>query len=171
MIDPSHPILAPAMDIAREAHAGQTYGREPEELKDYFDYHVMGVAETLNDRWGDFFPDLPGWWSFSDNRMLVFAAMILHDSIEDSPDPDRVREQIREAFPEVVSQFVEGMTKPKGAEYAEYIIDMRGRSPLKTVVRALKQADLTFNIRHSKRGAALSKYLLSLHLLSPQNNV
>lgn len=117
LVHPSS-FIQHAADFARLAHRGQTdkVGR------DYFDHHVMGVAELLQP-YGD----------------LLTISGLLHDTVEDT---GVTLEQIEAEFGPCVTQTVDGVTR----RWDETYLDMIARAAADPRSRVVKLADNWHNL-------------------------
>ena len=154
-IKEQHRVYAIAYAIAERAHAGQF--RHLPDARPYFE-HVKDVAALM-----------PTW--------ELKTVAILHDAIEDTTDkPEGIKvteDSLKAAgIPLNIVQGVVAMTKPKGADYEQYIQEkVKGNA----LARAVKLADNYVNLKD--RLAALiagdttaeekvHKYGLSLKILT-----
>lgn len=93
-----------ALQLALEAHAGQTRdGREGEWRRPYF-VHPVQVAAKLSE------------WGAADETL--FAAALLHDVLEDTSVPAQT---IRQQFGDVVLRWVEELTCSPDRDKVEYL--------------------------------------------------
>lgn len=151
-------MIEKAKKIAAKVHKGQKYGSE-----DYFDYHVMGVAEKVKERFYEHVQT--EYWGSPVTCNCVIAAAILHDAVEDASDKEKpqVIQSIIDSFPVMVYELVIALTKDPDDEYADYILSLL-EHPYSIVLRLIKLCDLEFNI-DSDKGSRLSKYLLAQYIL------
>jgi len=124
------PRFAEALTYAERVHAGQT--RKGMSIP--YIAHPLGVASIALEHGA--------------NEDEAIAAL-LHDAIEDSPDPRLVKEDIRRRFGAAVAAIVEGCSdsetqpKPPWRERKErYVAHLRGASPSICLVSA---ADKLYN--------------------------
>lgn len=119
-----------AHDLARLAHAGQTYNNQP-----YFDKHILGVRKLAMQM---------------DPSPEISQVAYLHDIVEDTPVTLALLEDF--GFGPDVVRAVDVLTHEPGTTYDQYIEwivgedDEQGASDL---VRVVKWADLTFNWVHA----------------------
>lgn len=125
-----NPLIALAESIARDAHAGQRYGKH-----DYYEHHVCGVvSEVLN-----FFDE-------QDDDAVIVA--ILHDAIEDSDFT--LKDLDDHGFPSHIIAAVDAITKRYfGETYDEYM----DRVKQNDLAQIVKIADSMFNLRSSREEA------------------
>lgn len=93
-------VYEKAYNLAFKYHSGQEYGD-----KDYFQYHLIGVVESIIRKWGD------------GNRDLM-AVAILHDILEDT---DLTEQELRKVVGKDVTKCVVALTKQEGEQYDAYI--------------------------------------------------
>ena len=129
---PSTARFAEALTYAERVHAGQS--RKGTSIP--YIAHPLGVASIALEHGA--------------NEDEAIAAL-LHDAIEDSPDPPRVKEDIRRRFGTAVATIVEGcsdsetLPKPPWRERKErYITHLREASPS---IRLVSAADKLYNAR------------------------
>ena len=137
--------FADALTDAARAHAGQS--RKGTRIP--YIAHPLGVASIALEH------------GASEDEAI---AALLHDAIEDSPDPLRVKEDIRRRFGAAVAAIVEGCSdsetrpKPPWRERKErYVVHLRQASPS---VRLVSASDKLHNARailadHEEVGEAL----------------
>ena len=131
--------LKPILDYAREAHKGQKYGNG----KDYFEYHILGVAEYAKQE------------AEAHQLSPVIAEMvaILHDILEDTDTKlsDLIILLVKHYGSgrtyETVLDAVKQITKEKDEGYYQYIKRLNNEYAL-----IVKAADLAFNIENSYKG-------------------
>ncbi len=137
-------LLAKALQIAIEAHAGQTdrYG------KPYIEHPLRVMANCK-----------------SQEEKIV---AVLHDVVEDSDwTIDRLRS---EGFPDTVLTAIACLTKSEGADYDEYV----KKAAADPIARKVKIADLTDNLNllrvtiplDARDLDRLNKYLRALWFLT-----
>ena len=118
-------------------------------------YHVHGVAAAVANR--------------SAEAMIV---AFLHDILEDS---DLTEEGLRaHGFPWYIVDAVVLLTRPDDLTYADYIgrlIERDGASAAYPyqLARAVKVADLQFNLRHNPPTARMSRYHNALERINEFN--
>lgn len=131
------------IEYMKKAHEGQMYGEV-----EYW-YHPIEVANTLE------YPTEIQW-----------KAAILHDVLEDT---EATYEEIESLFGRRVADLVDGMSKPNGVKYFDYINAMAEFGDRDLIL--IKIADNQVNLRHSMAGGMLTnksrikKYLKSLGIL------
>ena len=87
----------------------------------------------------------------------------LHDTVEDSPNPQQTLQAIMDTFPAVITNGVIALTRDKNQDYAQYIINLLNQPP---TVLAVKLADLDDNMRDLKEGNLKIKYRLSHYIIT-----
>ena len=110
-----------AKQLSRHFHKGQKYGEH-----DYFDYHIMGVFNTL----------LKVSKKFLTEEMVIVTA--LHDILEDTHCTWGTLENI---FGYGVANYVDILTYLKGDDRDQYLKDIN----VYPVTRMVKYADSLFN--------------------------
>ena len=163
-------VVEKAKELAKKAHQGQKYGEY-----DYYDYHLLGVAKILEENAETFLgKDYQMYWV--NNKLTkdcLISGAILHDLEEDTDF--LISEHFgtdQQEFPDLVVSIVLGMTKKENETYVDYIKRLSTNSD--TSIRAVKLADLTFNIREYEKREfnayekqRLDKYKLARHILMP----
>ena len=136
------PLVDRAYVFAKTVHRGQTRWCG----SDYFLNHPLIIAERFKDP-------------------IAKTVALLHDTIEDGDDPDKVTEQLDFQFGEFIMQCVMHLSRNKDIEtYSEYIDRVRKCGV--PVVIAVKIADLEHNLSDLKAGNMRIKYELSLLLMN-----
>ena len=163
-------VVEKAKELAKRAHQDQKYGEH-----DYYDYHLLGVANILEENAKTFLgEDCQVYWG--NNKLTkdcLIAGAILHDLEEDTSFSISKHPGTNpQGFPDLVVDIVLGMTKRNGDTYFDYIKRLSTKSG--PAVRAVKLADLTFNIQESEKRELngyekqrLDKYKLARHILMP----
>jgi len=163
-------IVEKAKQLAKQAHQGQKYGDN-----DYYDYHLLGVVKILNLNAKTFLGENYHiyWVNNKLTKDCLIAGAILHD-LEEDTDFSISKHPVAnpQGFPDLVVDIVSGMTKRNGDTYFDYIKRLSTNSG--PAVRAVKLADLTFNIQESEKKKLngyekqrLDKYKLARHILMP----
>ena len=134
-------LIKKAEALAKKAHAGQKYGD-----KDYFEYHVKGVAALAKEYGGKY--------------TLIEVVALLHDVVEDS---DISMGHIEADFGEEVAKAVGFLTHLTDKTYTQYICDMVKFG--NKLALSVKLCDLQFNAEHSS-GARRDKYQLAMTLIA-----
>ena len=157
--------------LSAEVHKKQKYGKHR-----YYYYHVLGVVNLLQENCTRYFPkESHDQWIFNyDNSEIVRSAALLHDVVEDADDPGLVQQKILEIFPPLVYDMVMILTRPKDMSYSDYIFRYLGCGVISTPCKAIKLADLEFNIIESEsrklnsyEKQRLDKYKLARYILQP----
>jgi (p)ppGpp synthase/HD superfamily hydrolase len=115
-----------ALRIARDVHTGQT-----DRAGKPYGFHIIAVAAGVAEQ------------GLSEH---VMCAAILHDSIEDSSDPDAIAERIARDVGEDVLDIVLTLTHEEGESYDAYI----ARIAKHPDAVAVKLADLRHNMRRDR---------------------
>lgn len=90
---------------------------------------------------------------------------ILHDTIEDSDDPQRTKEEIRAEFPDEVYEAVVAITKLPN----EPLVDYWARVRANDIAKKVKVKDMLVNLADDPTPRQIEKYLRGLDfLLLPQ---
>jgi (p)ppGpp synthase/HD superfamily hydrolase len=139
-------LVKKAYEFAKAKHAGQKYAEH-----DYFDYHICGVVNMLDD-------------SVSDECKVI---AYLHDTFEDT---DTTYPELAQAFGSIIARAIAVLTKSNDESYEQYIIDILNDRDDEVI--AVKLADLNFNIhqptdkqivRYEKE--RIEKYKLARYIL------
>ena len=141
------PSIEDTIDFIKKAHEGQKYGNKP------YWTHPYGVMNLLP----------PG--SSEDAK----HAALMHDVIEDTPYT--AQDLLELGYNRNVITIVELLTKPKGADYFEYVVGTIIGSGNKDAMR-VKFADNKFNhdasgegLPPGKKEKLMKKYAKSMELL------
>jgi (p)ppGpp synthase/HD superfamily hydrolase len=165
-----------AIDLATKYHKGQRYGDEP------YTYHLSGVYQLVLKNYHSYFPNNAlgfGNWNTPEIIVCVGAAAYLHDILEDTKC---TREILREnGIPELTIDIVTQLTHNPKDSYFDYIMKMCECGPITVGVKAVKLADLDFNISQSEnminvedtnslnRLRKLEMYRFAREVLRPRN--
>jgi (p)ppGpp synthase/HD superfamily hydrolase len=150
-MDNSEGVYDRAVSYAKEIHKGQKYKVGNVE-HDYFDYHVMGVVNSIKAKFGD--------KTFKSRALAILA--VLHDSIEDCNDTINMTDlKSKVGLSDYLAHYLYVLTKDKDMSYADYILNIRGEE----LCEIVKLHDLDFNSRHST-GARKDKYELAMALIN-----
>ena len=121
-------MLRDAAKYSATWHATQRY----DEVYDYFNYHVRGVAEKYQEIFG--------------GGNIGVCVAYLHDVVEDTGCEIYM---VRHSFGDEVADAVDAITKRKGESRAQYI----ARCKLNSIASKVKICDSIFNMEHSiKKG-------------------
>lgn len=113
-----------ALDVAKEAHAGQFYVTVDDPEEPYI-YHIYRVAESVST------------WTHG-SKMHVSVAY-LHDIVEDT---EVNIEDIRSQFGDQIADAVQAITHDKEETYNQYIVRVK-KNP---IARLVKIADIMDNL-------------------------
>lgn len=131
-----------AKALAKFVHHGQTYGDF-----DYYDYHVLAVANNFTD------PD-------------TFIVALLHDVMEDSEIPEST---ITSLFGPIINNAIYLLTYDHTVSYEKYIQRIAESSNTAgQLAKQVKKADLEFHLSqpNAKKFPKYKTYLNALKLLS-----
>jgi len=137
--------VAEAENIAREVHKNQKrWDGSP-----YIE-HPKAVAKLT-------------CLAYKDDSKIIELECIawLHDTIEDSPDPQKVETQLRRQFSAEIVNAVKAMSRPKNWDYFDFIMNLI-QNPLATKVKIV---DISHNLYTLKKGSMKDKYLLARFIL------
>lgn len=133
-------MIDTAMDIAQRAHLGQIRRGSK---KPYITHPVR--ASSIAKRYG--------------YSRTVQVALIVHDAIEDSPDPVSTEREIGRKLPSMLP-IVQSMTHEKGSPYLGYVLGLSGDA------LQAKMSDMEHNLLDGPSERQKQKYrraLLAIH--------
>jgi len=147
-----------ALEIATEAHEGQTRKFGEDEGKPYI-IHPTRVAEAIYEKYKDVYPGME----------KLRAVALLHDTIEDTPLTKN--HLIKKGIPEDVAEAVRILSKRKHEEYYNFIHRiLKGEygvkfPPIYQMALLVKIEDIRDNLKDLQRGSMKDKYRFALHIL------
>ena len=169
-------IVRTSIELAEYYHEGQMYGDKP------YTYHLNGVYQLIVNNYEYYFPKPAleaGNWN--ENRIVacVAAAAYLHDILEDTQCTEKILRQ--NDIPELTIDIVKQLTHNPKETYFDYIMKMCNCGSITVGVKAVKLADLEFNINQSEtainvenidsinRLRKLEMYRFAREILKPTN--
>lgn len=157
-------IVNKAMIIAEIWHDGQKYGNKP------YMYHLNGVVTNLVEDYFSYFPRPAiddGQWNQPVIKDCVFAAAYLHDILEDTACTKEYL--ISEGMPQLVIDLISVLTHKKEEDYFDYVMKINDCGSITTGARAIKLADLDFNLSHcGKNHKKKDLYKFARYILEPK---
>lgn len=135
----SETMFDTAMDIAQHAHTGQIRRGD----KSPYITHPMRVY-GITQRFG-----------YSKKAQI---AAIVHDAIEDAPDPEQITDLVRRRLPNILP-IVQAVTKQKGAVYLDYISKISGPA------LQVKLSDMLHNLMDAPSPRQKIKYRRALEMI------
>lgn len=128
-------IYKKAFALAKEKHEGQKYGD-----KKYFDHHVIGVLNLVNEQL-----DLNSDIGLTPQMFDIFQCVaLLHDTVEDS---DITVEEIRKEFGDHIADAVYAITKKDEEDYNKYLM----RVLVNPISLFVKLQDIKFNLKQVEK--------------------
>lgn len=124
--------VAQAKDFARDVHSGQWRKSSPLP----YSVHPMRVYHRTKKL------------GLSKKHQIL---AILHDTYEDSRNPQRTLDRIKELFGSVIAKLVVLLSHDKKAEYNEYLLNLSKKSPTAFVVKLLDMLDNLVDKPNSKQ--------------------
>lgn len=159
-------IREKAANLAQKVHENQKYAGES-----YYEKHILQVVLNLETNAHKYFPKTLLQHLSKETWDCIVAAAYLHDSAEDSLNPKKTIQEIKQNFPPLVFDIVYHLTKR--TDYSYYIVGILDIPMISDYVRAIKLADLEANIAQcmkesEKETARLTKYRLARYILWPK---
>lgn len=150
--------------LAKACHEGQLYGDEP-----YFDYHIRGTVKLAMEPpnyLSLFDPDVRDYYDAKVMRGYVSAIAHIHDLLNQGLS--NISKFYELEMPTPVICGASCLSQQKNENYFQYIQRIATyRAPYAAIYRAVKMAELSFDIGHIKRENGLKdKYRLAREIIA-----